>query len=93
LIAVPFLGAVFLPSLDEGSILVMMYRVPGISVTESLHGNEIIETVLREFPKVATVYSRTGSLEVASGLNDAGRCAPLRSELTICAERHPKSSS
>jgi cobalt-zinc-cadmium resistance protein CzcA len=66
LIAVPFLGAVFIPSLDEGSILVMMYRVPGISVTESLHGNQIIETVLVEFPEVATVYSRTGSPEVAT---------------------------
>ena len=66
LIAIPFLGAEFIPSLDEGSILVMMYRVPGISITESLHGNQIIETVLREFPEVATVYSRTGSPEVAT---------------------------
>lgn len=66
LIAIPFLGAEFIPSLDEGSILVMMYRVPGISITESLHGNEIIETVLREFPEVRTVYSRTGSPEVAT---------------------------
>ena len=66
LLAIPFLGAVFIPSLDEGSILVMMYRVPGISISESLHGNQIIETVLREFPEVATVFSRTGSPEVAT---------------------------
>ena len=66
LIGIPFLGAVFIPSLDEGSILVQMYRVPGISITESLHGNQIIETVLREFPEVATVFSRTGSPEVAT---------------------------
>jgi cobalt-zinc-cadmium resistance protein CzcA len=66
LIAIPFLGAVFIPSLDEGSILVQMYRVPGISITESLHGNQIIETVLREFPEVSTVFSRTGSPEVAT---------------------------
>jgi heavy metal efflux system protein len=66
LLAIPFLGAEFIPSLDEGSILVMMYRVPGISITESLHGNQIIENVLHEFPEVATVYSRTGSPEVAT---------------------------
>ena len=66
LLAIPFLGAVFIPSLDEGSILVMMYRVPGISITESLHGNQIIESVLHEFPEVQTVYSRTGSPEVAT---------------------------
>lgn len=62
---VPFLGAEFLPRLDEGSILVMMYRVPGISVNESLHGNEIIETVLKQFPEVDKVVCRTGRPEVA----------------------------
>jgi heavy metal efflux system protein len=66
LAAIPFLGAEFIPSLDEGSILVQMYRVPGISITESLHGNQIIETVLREFPEVSTVFSRTGSPEIAT---------------------------
>ncbi|MFP5205730.1 MAG: efflux RND transporter permease subunit [Acidobacteriota bacterium] len=66
LVAIPFLGAVFIPSLDEGSILVEMYRVPGISITESLHGNKIVETVLREFPEVSHVFSRTGSPEVAT---------------------------
>lgn len=63
---VPFLGAEFIPTLDEGSIVVMMYRVPGISVAESLHGNEIIESVLRHFPEVHRVVSRTGRPEVAT---------------------------
>ena len=43
-----------------------MYRVPGISISESLHGNQIIETVLRQFPEVSHVFSRTGSPEVAT---------------------------
>jgi len=63
---VPFLGAEFIPTLDEGSIVVMMYRVPGISVKESLHGNEIIESVLHHFPEVDRVVSRTGRPEVAT---------------------------
>ncbi len=62
---IPFLGAEFLPRLDEGSILVMMYRVPGISMNESLHGNEIIENVLKRFPEVDKVVCRTGRPEVA----------------------------
>ena len=62
----PRLGAEFLPTLDEGSIVVMMYRVPGISVAESLHGNEIIENVLGEFAEVQSVYCRTGRPEVAT---------------------------
>ena len=62
----PFLGAEFIPTLDEGSIVIMMFRVPGISVAESLHGNEIIESVLRHFPEVDRVVSRTGRPEVAT---------------------------
>lgn len=66
LATIPYLGAEFIPTLDEGSIVVMMYRVPGISIGESLHGNEIIETVLREFPEVERVVCRTGRPEVAT---------------------------
>ncbi|MBI4876043.1 MAG: efflux RND transporter permease subunit [Acidobacteria bacterium] len=62
---IPYLGAEFLPRLDEGSILVMMYRVPGISVPESLHGNEIVEKALKRFPEVDKVVCRTGRPEVA----------------------------
>jgi cobalt-zinc-cadmium resistance protein CzcA len=62
----PFMGAEFIPTLDEGSIVVMMYRVPGISVAESLHGNEIIESVLHHFPEVERVVCRTGRPEVAT---------------------------
>jgi heavy metal efflux system protein len=66
LTAIPSLGAEFLPELDEGSIVIMMFRLPGISLEESQHGNEIIETVLRHFPEVQTVVSRTGRPEVAT---------------------------
>lgn len=66
LITIPFLGAEFIPTLDEGSIVVMMNRVPGISLKESLHGNEIIETVLNEFPEVASAVCRTGRPEIAT---------------------------
>jgi cobalt-zinc-cadmium resistance protein CzcA len=66
LMAVPYLGSEFLPSLDEGSLVIMMFRLPGISLEESQHGNEIIESVLHEFPEVATVVSRTGRPEVAT---------------------------
>jgi cobalt-zinc-cadmium resistance protein CzcA len=63
---IPLLGAEFLPNLDEGSLVIMMFRLPGISLEESKHGNEIIESVLRHFPEVQTVVSRTGRPEVAT---------------------------
>jgi cobalt-zinc-cadmium resistance protein CzcA len=61
----PFLGAEFLPRLDEGAVLVMMYRVPGISLAEALHGNQIVERTLKQFPEVDQVVCRTGRPEVA----------------------------
>ncbi|OLE73868.1 MAG: cation transporter [Acidobacteria bacterium 13_1_20CM_2_57_8] len=64
--AVPFLGREFIPRFDEGSIVIMMYRLPGISLAESQHGNEIIESVIKHFPEVDTVVSRTGRPEVAT---------------------------
>jgi len=66
LIGIPFMGTEFMPRLDEGSIVVQMYRLPGISLPESLHGNQIIESVLKEFPEVQTAFCRTGSPEVAT---------------------------
>ena len=66
LAVIPLLGAEFLPNLDEGSLVIMVFRLPGISLEESKHGNEIIETVLREFSEVSTVVSRTGRPEVAT---------------------------
>ena len=66
LAAIPSLGTEFLPNLDEGSMVIMMFRLPGISIEESQHGNEIIESVLRHFPEVQTVVSRTGRPEVAT---------------------------
>ncbi|MEK7407702.1 MAG: CusA/CzcA family heavy metal efflux RND transporter [Acidobacteriota bacterium] len=62
----PFLGAEFIPTLDEGSIVVMMYRLPGVSVKESVHGNEIVESVLHHFPEVDKIVTRTGRPEVAT---------------------------
>ena len=66
LAAVPFLGTEFMPRLDEGSILIMMYRLPGISLRDSIHSNEIVEKIIREFPEVETVLTRTGRPEVAT---------------------------
>ncbi|OFV97302.1 MAG: cation transporter [Acidobacteria bacterium RIFCSPLOWO2_02_FULL_61_28] len=63
---IPFLGAEFIPRLDEGSILVTTFRLPGTSLTESLRANGVVERVLLRFPEVTTVVTRTGSPEIAA---------------------------
>jgi len=63
---VPFLGGEFIPRLDEGSILVTTFRLPGTSLSEALKANSVVERTLLQFPEVTTVVTRTGSPEIAA---------------------------
>jgi cobalt-zinc-cadmium resistance protein CzcA len=63
----PFLGAEFIPTLDEGAVAMHIQRLPSISLEAS---NEVSlmaeEVVVEEFPdEVETIVSRTGRPEVA----------------------------
>jgi cobalt-zinc-cadmium resistance protein CzcA len=60
------LGQEFLPQLDEGDVLVSAFRVPGTSVEQSQKMQAQIEHALQGMPEVRTVFSRTGTAEVAS---------------------------
>ena len=62
----PFLGGEFIPSLDEGDLLVQAWRLPSISLKGSIETTEKIEQIIRRFPEVVTVVSRTGSPEIAT---------------------------
>jgi cobalt-zinc-cadmium resistance protein CzcA len=63
----PFLGAEFIPTLDEGAIAMHIQRLPSISLDRSNQVSRMAERViLEEFPdEVETVISRTGRPEVA----------------------------
>lgn len=60
------LGQEFLPQLDEGDVLVSAFRVPGTSVEQSQKMQAQIEKALAGMPEIRTVFSRTGTAEVAS---------------------------
>ena len=62
----PFIGTEFLPQLNEGSIAIQAFRLPSISLTESLEVSRQIERALIKFPEVQTVVSKTGRAEIAS---------------------------
>jgi cobalt-zinc-cadmium resistance protein CzcA len=68
LVIVPFLGAEFIPRLDEGAIAMQIWRLPSISLEQSNEISTIAEAVLlEEFPEeVETVVSRTGRAEIAT---------------------------
>src|SRR5262245_20611691 len=62
----PFMGSEFVPRLDEGDITVQAWRLPSIALGESLRSTGQIERVLKRFPEVTSVVSRTGTPDVAT---------------------------
>ena len=60
------MGAEFVPRLDEGALAIQVLRLPSVSLEESVLGATRFEKVLREFPEVITVVSKTGRAEIAT---------------------------
>ena len=61
-----FLGIAFMPRLDEGDMAIQVWRLPSISMSESVKTALAVERQLREFPEVIQVVTRTGSPDVAT---------------------------
>jgi cobalt-zinc-cadmium resistance protein CzcA len=62
----PFLGAEFLPKLDEGAIAINIVRLPSVSLSEAVRMTTSLEQVVREFPETDIVVSRIGRPEIAT---------------------------
>ena len=62
----PYLGAEFLPKLDEGAIAINVNRLPSVSLSEAVRMSTALEQVVREFPETETVVSRIGRPEIAT---------------------------
>ena len=60
------MGGEFIPELDEGAIALQAWRLPSVSLEESIRSTTMIEKVLKRFPEVTTVVSRTGRPEIAT---------------------------
>ena len=91
------LGAEFLPRLDEGAIAIAAWRLPSVSLTDSIQSTTLIEKTLRRFPEIATIVSRTGQAEIPTDpmglemsdiyliLKPAGRWSTARSSEQLIA--------
>jgi heavy metal efflux system protein len=62
----PFLGSEFIPRLDEGSFAVQVQQLPSVSLTQSIKTTTEVERILKSFPEVTRVVSKTGRAEVAT---------------------------
>ena len=64
MVFVPFMGTEFIPKLDEGAIALQAWRLPSVSLTESVKSTTLVEKTLKKFPEVTSVISRTGVAEI-----------------------------
>ncbi len=67
----PLIGKSFMPTLDEGDILLQLEKLPSISLEESMALDQAVQqALLRRVPEIAGVVARTGSDEL--GLDPMG---------------------
>jgi cobalt-zinc-cadmium resistance protein CzcA len=62
----PTLGTEFLPTMDEGSIVVQPFQIPSVSLPQSLEIVRRIERTIMELPEVRHVVSRTGRSDISA---------------------------
>lgn len=63
---VPRIGTEFLPTLDEGAVSIKLQRLPSISLPESIALVSRVEKIVKQFPEVIDIVSRTGRADIAS---------------------------
>jgi heavy metal efflux system protein len=61
-----FIGTEFMPTLDEGSMVVTSKRLPGISLTESIAIGNQIERTIKSFPEVQSIVTKLGRPDLAT---------------------------
>jgi cobalt-zinc-cadmium resistance protein CzcA len=70
----PFIGRTFLPTMDEGDIIVQLEKLPSITLAESVHLDQRVEAaILAAVPEVTRIVARVGSDEIGMdpmGLNE-----------------------
>ncbi|WDT74017.1 MAG: CusA/CzcA family heavy metal efflux RND transporter [Candidatus Manganitrophus sp.] len=60
------MGSEFIPSLDEGDIAMHALRIPGTSLTQAIEMQHLLETRIKAFPEVETVFAKLGTAEIAT---------------------------
>ncbi|MBC2667174.1 efflux RND transporter permease subunit [Novosphingobium flavum] len=75
-------GKTFLPTMDEGSVIVQLSKAPAISLAHSLDGDLRVESaIMDKVPEVTAVLARTGSDELGldpMGLNETDSFLKLK---------------
>jgi cobalt-zinc-cadmium resistance protein CzcA len=74
-------GKTFMPTMDEGSVIVQLTKLPTINLAQSTQIDMAVERALKAVPEVADVIARTGSDEIGldpMGLNETDSFVVLK---------------
>ena len=93
MIMYPFIGKEFMPVMDEGTTVVIIEKLPSVSLERSLELDAPYQKAMMELPEVTGVVSRTGADELRldpMGLyqTDNILITKPRSEWTVSLEEH-----
>lgn len=73
----PFLGAEFIPILNEGSLAPQTIRLPSISLEQSIKIEREMQRAVLEFPEVLTVVSKLGRTELGNDPQEPNESDPV----------------
>ncbi|MBS0612504.1 MAG: efflux RND transporter permease subunit [Proteobacteria bacterium] len=80
--SLPFIGKSFLPTMDEGDVIVQLAKLPSISLEESLRIDLQVErSILQHVPEIQAVVARAGADELGldpMGLNETDMFLQLK---------------
>jgi len=91
-LAYPLLGKTFMPTMDEGDIIVQLEKLPSITLAQSVEMDKRIErAILDRVPEVTRLVARAGSDEIGMdpmGLNETDLFMVLkpRDEWTVSSK-------
>jgi cobalt-zinc-cadmium resistance protein CzcA len=78
----PLVGKTFMPTMDEGDIIIQLEMIPSINLDTSTHTVQLVEReIMRQVPEVVRVVSRSGSDEIGMdpmGLNETDMFLQLK---------------
>jgi len=64
-VSFPFIGKTFMPSMDEGDIIVQLEKLPSINLETSIQLDQMVEKALKtQIPEIRRIVARTGSDEL-----------------------------
>jgi cobalt-zinc-cadmium resistance protein CzcA len=65
IISFPFIGKTFMPTMDEGDIIIQLEKLPSINLDTSIALDQLVENALVEqVPEIKRIVARTGSDEL-----------------------------